>query len=41
MFRKQRAPRPYSGAEEGAPSLTGDRDDEFLKMRLFYFPNPS
>jgi hypothetical protein len=25
---KQKVPRPYSGAEDGAPSLTGIRDDD-------------
>ena len=36
MFRNK-GPSPYSGAEEDAPSLTGARDDEFLKMHLLYF----
>ena len=27
---KHKVPRPYSGAEEGAPSLTGARDDDLL-----------
>jgi hypothetical protein len=50
MFREHKVPRPYSdalpiyrksGAQMGpdcASSLTGARDDEFLKIRLFYFP---
>jgi hypothetical protein len=27
---KQKVPRPYSGAEDGAPSLTGSRDDDLF-----------
>jgi hypothetical protein len=27
---KQEVPRPYSGAEDGAPSLTGTRDDDLF-----------
>jgi hypothetical protein len=27
---KQKVPRPYSGAEDGAPSLTGARDDDLF-----------
>jgi hypothetical protein len=30
---KRKVPRPYSGAEDGAPSLTGARDDDlFMKI---------
>jgi hypothetical protein len=36
MFRKRKVPRPYSGAEDGAPSLTGARDDEFSNMRVIF-----
>jgi hypothetical protein len=28
--QKQKVPRPYSGAEDGAPSLTGSRDDDLF-----------
>ena len=39
MFRKRKVPRPYSGAEDGAPSLTGARDDEFFEHAgYFYLP---
>jgi hypothetical protein len=27
LNKKHKVPRPYSGAEDGAPSLTGARDD--------------
>jgi hypothetical protein len=27
---KQKVPRPYSGAEDGAPSWTGARDDDLF-----------
>src|SRR6478609_6485810 len=27
---KQKVPRPYSGAEDGAPSWTGSRDDDLF-----------
>jgi hypothetical protein len=30
ICQKQEVPRPYSGAEDGAPSLTGSRDDDLL-----------
>src|SRR3954454_22062841 len=30
LVLKQKVPRPYSGAEDGAPSLTGTRDDESI-----------
>ena len=30
---KHKVPRPYSGAEDGAPSLTGARDDD-LSIRI-------
>jgi hypothetical protein len=33
ILLKHRVPRPYSGAEDGAPSLTGARDDGlFVKI---------
>ena len=30
LLPKHKVPRPYSGAEDGAPSLTGARDDDLL-----------
>jgi hypothetical protein len=33
---KQKVPRPYSGAEDSAPSLTGARDDDPFELKNFW-----
>jgi len=39
ICQKQKVPRPYSGAEDGAPSWTGSRDDDlFNKDRGMILP---
>jgi hypothetical protein len=44
---KQKVPRPYSGAEDDAPSLTGARDDDLFdkevigpstRFKLYHYP---
>jgi hypothetical protein len=34
LSAKQKVPRPYSGAEDDAPSLTGTRDDDLFDKEV-------